>query len=93
MVEQSPDGLDRHRLLVAKMDQLARAEDLQQAVEQVQWDLVIVDEAHRMSAHYQGQERKYTKRYQLGQALGGVTRHLLLMTATPHAGKSSTHES
>jgi superfamily II DNA or RNA helicase len=89
MVEQTPDHepFDRHRLLIAKMDQLARAEDLQQAIERAQWDLVIVDEAHRMSAHYQGQERKYTKRYLLGQHLGSITRHLLLMTATPHAGK------
>ena len=40
-----------------------------------------------MSAHYFGPELKATKRYQLGQLLGRVTRHLLLMTATPHAGK------
>src|SRR5664280_774698 len=51
------------------------------------WDLVVVDEAHRMSAHYVGQERKLTKRYQLGLLLGRIARHLLLMTATPHAGK------
>ena len=47
----------------------------------------VVDEAHRMSAHYFGAELKTTKRYELGKLLGGVTRHLLLMTATPHAGK------
>jgi len=40
-----------------------------------------------MSAHYVGQERKLTKRYQLGLLLGRIARHLLLMTATPHAGK------
>ena len=47
----------------------------------------MVDEAHRMAAHYFGGELKKTKRYQLGELLGGITRHLLLMTATPHAGK------
>ena len=40
-----------------------------------------------MSAHYFGGEVKETKRYQLGELLGRVTRHLLLMTATPHNGK------
>ena len=40
-----------------------------------------------MSAHYFGDELKKTKRYQLGELLGRHARHLLLMTATPHAGK------
>ena len=40
-----------------------------------------------MSAHYFGAELKTTKRYDLGRLLGRVARHLLLMTATPHAGK------
>ena len=40
-----------------------------------------------MSAHFFGAEVKKTKRYQLGELLGRITRHLLLMTATPHAGK------
>ena len=51
------------------------------------WDLVVVDEAHRMSAHYFGNELKKTRRYQLGELLGRHARHLLLMTATPHAGR------
>ena len=38
-------------------------------------------------AHYFGDELKTTKRYELGQLLGTIARHLLLMTATPHAGK------
>jgi superfamily II DNA or RNA helicase len=78
---------DRHPLLIARMDQLSRSEDLLTQLEASDWDLVVVDEAHRMSAHYFGQELKTTKRYQLGQLLGRITRHLLLMTATPHAGK------
>src|SRR5690349_461607 len=50
-------------------------------------DLVVVDEAHKMSATYFGGEIKYTKRYKLGQLLSQLTRHFLLMTATPHNGK------
>ena len=52
------------------MDQLSRADDLQDQLERSDWDLVVVDEAHRMSAHYFGSELKKTKRYQLGELLG-----------------------
>ncbi len=76
-----------HPLLIARMDQLSRSEDLREKLQASDWDLVVVDEAHRMSAHYFGNELKRTKRYELGMALGLITRHLLLMTATPHAGK------
>lgn len=48
---------------------------------------MVVDEAHKMSAHYFGNEVKETKRYKLGRALGELSRHLLLLTATPHQGK------
>ena len=77
----------RYPLLIARMDQLSRDEDLQHRLEGSDWDLVVVDEAHRMSAHYFGSELKTTKRYELGRLLGRIARHLLLMTATPHAGK------
>jgi len=40
-----------------------------------------------MSASYFGGEIKYTKRYKLGQLLSTLTRHFLLLTATPHNGK------
>ncbi|WP_432904018.1 helicase-related protein [Micromonospora matsumotoense] len=78
---------ERTPLLIARMDQLSRADDLKEELERSDWDLVVVDEAHRMSAHYFGAELKTTKRYELGRLLGRVARHLLLMTATPHAGK------
>ncbi len=77
----------RHNLLIARMDQLSRSDDLREGLDNADWDLVVVDEAHRMSAHYFGSELKKTKRYQLGELLGRHTRHLLLMTATPHAGR------
>jgi superfamily II DNA or RNA helicase len=73
--------------LIARMDQLARNEDLVGELEQSQWDLVIVDEAHRMGAHFFSGKLEKTKRFLLGEVLGRITRHLLLMTATPHSGK------
>src|SRR5690606_228689 len=54
---------------------------------EIQWDLVVCDEAHKMSATFFSGEVKYTKRYKLGQLLSQITRHFLLMTATPHNGK------
>jgi superfamily II DNA or RNA helicase len=81
-----------HPLLIARMDQLARAEDLTAQLERSDWDLVVVDEAHRMAANYFGGELKRTMRYRLGQLLGRVTRHFLLMTATPHAGKEENFQ-
>jgi superfamily II DNA or RNA helicase len=89
MIEESLEAniFDRHSLLIARMDQLSRSEELSEKLAQSDWDLVVVDEAHRMSAHYFGAELKTTKRYELGKLLGSVSRHLLLMTATPHAGK------
>ena len=75
-------------LLIARLDQLARAEDLQARLRAVEWDLVIVDEAHKMAAHRYGAELKRTKRFALGELLRDRTRHFLLLTATPHNGKN-----
>ncbi len=74
-------------LVIARLDQLSRSPELQARLAQTEWDLVICDEAHKMSASFFGNEVKETRRYKLGKLLGALTRHLLLMTATPHNGK------
>ena len=73
--------------LVCRLDQLSRNEDFQEKLKNTEWDLIIVDEAHKLSANYSGNKVKKTKRFQLGEMLGSITRHFLLMTATPHNGK------
>jgi SNF2 family DNA or RNA helicase len=75
--------------VIARLDKLSRNEDVQDKLlaPDCRWDLIVCDEAHKMSATYFGGEIKYTKRYKLGQMLSGITRHFLLMTATPHNGK------
>ncbi len=77
------------RLVIARLDKLSRDEDVQLKLKapDAEWDLVVCDEAHKMSATYFGGEIKYTKRYRLGQLLSQRTRNFLLMTATPHNGK------
>jgi SNF2 family DNA or RNA helicase len=78
-----------NNLVIARLDKLSRNQDVQDKLNSpdCQWDLVVCDEAHKMSASFFGGEVKYTKRYHLGRLLGSITRHLLLMTATPHNGK------
>jgi SNF2 family DNA or RNA helicase len=77
------------KLVIARLDKLSRNEDVQEKLKapDCRWDLVVCDEAHKMSATFFGGEIKYTKRYRLGQLLSTLTRHFLLMTATPHNGK------
>jgi superfamily II DNA or RNA helicase len=76
-------------LAIARLDKLSRNEDVQLKLTapDCRYDLVVCDEAHKLSATFFGGEVKYTKRYRLGQVLSGLTRHFLLMTATPHNGK------
>jgi superfamily II DNA or RNA helicase len=76
-----------NELVIYRLDKLSRNEDVQAKLSQTDWDLIVCDEAHKMSATFFGGEVKYTKRYRLGQLLSGLTRHFLLMTATPHNGK------
>src|SRR5580698_6802186 len=78
-----------NNLIIARLDKLSRNEDVQQKLQvpECRWDLVVCDEAHKLSATFFCGEVKYTKRYHLGQLLSGLTRHFLLMTATPHNGK------
>jgi superfamily II DNA or RNA helicase len=58
-------------------------EDARESLLRSHWDLVIVDEAHKMSA-YSSDKKTYA--YELGERLSEATDHLLLMTATPHKG-------
>ncbi len=76
--------------IIARLDMLARNDELKAKLEAApDWDLVVCDEAHRLSASFFGQEVKYTKRFQLGALVGRLARHFLLMTATPHNGKEA----
>ncbi|MDI6874588.1 MAG: DUF3883 domain-containing protein [Actinomycetota bacterium] len=68
--------------VITSMD-WAKREEVLESLGRTAWDLVIVDEAHRMSAS--DPEHK-TERYRLGELLSQKTHHLLLLTGTPHKG-------
>ncbi len=74
-------------LAIAHLDKLARNEAIQEKLRVTDWDLIVCDEAHKMSATVWSGEVKMTRRFQLGRLLSGITRHFLLLTATPHNGK------
>src|SRR5258708_4578934 len=69
--------------VITSVSWVSRIEDAKESLLRSHWDLVIVDEAHKMSAISRD---KKTRAYQLGEALSQITDHYLLMTATPHKG-------
>jgi superfamily II DNA or RNA helicase len=95
----SPSGnpFEDHHHLIVRLDQIARDEqdsdsgriagDLQTKLCAAGWDLVVFDEAHKLAAHFFGSKLEKTGRYRFAERIGTHTRHLLLMTATPHNGK------
>jgi superfamily II DNA or RNA helicase len=68
--------------MITSLD-LAKRTEILPGLRQVHWDLIIVDEAHRMS--WSPPARK-TARYALGELLRDISDHMLLLTATPHKG-------
>ncbi len=69
--------------VVTSISWVSRVDDAKESLLRSHWDLVIVDEAHKMSAY---SSDKRTLAYQLGERLSKMTDHYLLMTATPHKG-------
>ena len=75
--------------LITSVD-FAKQDDIRNMIRGSKWDMIIVDEAHKMSAYAYETKSKIkidkTKRYQLGEVLSDRTEHLLFLTATPHKG-------
>jgi Superfamily II DNA/RNA helicases, SNF2 family len=74
---------------ITSMD-FAKQEDVMLSLAESMWDLVIVDEAHKLAAYEYG-SRKITKtqRYKFGELLSKNSNFLLFLTATPHRGDPS----
>jgi len=75
----------RENQIITSMD-FSKQEDVLPSITSVNWDLIVVDEAHKMSAYKYGDKIDKTDRYRLGEKLSSSTEHLLFLTATPHKG-------
>ena len=71
--------------VITSMD-FAKQDDVMATLGEVRWDLVVVDEAHKMAAYRYGEKTTRTERYRLGELLSRTSQFLLFLTATPHRG-------
>ena len=76
---------ERFRQCIASID-FAKQDDVAPGILQVDWDLVIIDEAHKCSARTLGEDLRRTGRYKLAEELSRISERILLLTATPHQG-------
>jgi superfamily II DNA or RNA helicase len=82
---RSEDGV-----FIVSVDFLARNEPCLRAAAETQWDLIVVDEAHKLSAYEYGSKLEESERYRAVKSLARRTDHLLFLTATPHRGRKDT---
>lgn len=94
MIESARSGnaFLEHDMLIARLDKLSRNDDIKSLLESTDWDIVVIDEAHKLSANVIGNKINYTKRFYLGRLLSKHTRHFLLLTATPHSGDEANFQ-
>ena len=76
---------EKNNQIITSID-FAKQDDILQTLRAVHWDLVVVDEAHKMAAYSYGNKLSKTQRYKLGEVLSQTAVHLLFLTATPHKG-------
>lgn len=76
---------NRENQIIASID-FSKRDDILPSLDATHFDLVIVDEAHKMSAYQYGNKTSKSKRYRLGEALSRIGEHLMFLTATPHKG-------
>lgn len=81
----SENAWEERNQIITSMDFL-KQKDILQSIQSSQWDLVVVDEAHKLSAYAYGGKLQKTKRYQAGEVLSDIATHMLFLTATPHRG-------
>lgn len=75
----------RENQIITSID-FAKREEILPSIAAAHFDLIIVDEAHKMSAYRYGDKTEKTSRYKLGETLSHISDHLLFLTATPHKG-------
>ena len=84
-----PTIFQNHDHVVASIDFICR-DDIQAVLSKTQWDMIIFDEAHKLSAYEYGEKIYKSRRYEVAHMLSKQCEHLLLLTATPHRGREDT---
>ena len=75
--------------IVTSLDFICR-DDVLHVASNAHWDLIVFDECHKLSAYEYGAKQYLSQRYKAAQALAQQCEHLLLLTATPHRGRTDT---
>lgn len=76
---------EKYNQVITSIDFMKQS-DVLATISNVLWDLVIVDEAHKMAAYRYGNKIEKTERYRVGEILSRNSTHMLFLTATPHKG-------
>ncbi|MFV8780915.1 DEAD/DEAH box helicase [Microbulbifer sp. SA54] len=79
--------------VIASIDRLKSDEHLELLRHAEPWDLVIFDEAHRLSRRQYGMKFDSSQRFDLARTLRPLTKAMVLLTATPHQGKQDKFQS
>lgn len=75
--------------IITSIDFISR-EDVLNVVSNSHWDLIVFDECHKLSAYDYGTKQYLSQRYKAAQVLAQQCEHILLLTATPHRGRTDT---
>ena len=89
VLRAEPGVFQKNDRLVSSIDFICRGEGTK-ALKDTHWDMIVFDEAHRLSAYESGRNVKKSKRYDTALELSKNCEHLLLLTATPHRGREDT---
>jgi len=76
---------EKENQIITSID-FAKQDEILPSIIAAHFDLIIVDEAHKMSAYIYGEKTQRTRRYRLGEILSKNSDNLLFLTATPHKG-------
>ncbi len=86
ITDRKTNAFAKHDRLIASIDTLKRPARIKRLLDAPQWDLVVFDEAHHLTAYRTGSKIRKTENYKLSEALKDHSRDLLLLSATPHQG-------
>lgn len=83
-----PSIWEQHNQFLVSLDFVSRSPDVLEQFNNLNftWDLVIFDEAHKLSAYKYGEKTEESLRYKFGKVISDTSEHLLFLTATPHKG-------